>query len=378
MAKFRDDDGDWPAGASNVKPLRPIAQQPPQQKPDFFPHVWVTDAKVSLDTRPIVKGIIEPGAFVVIYGPSGSGKSFFTADLAQHIATGALWRGRKTRQSLVVYVAAEAGASILRRFVAWRDHALSEAAEGIPLAILTRGPNLLASVQVEALLEQLAVLQAECGMPLGLVVFDTLSRSIHGGDENKAEDMTAVVNAADLIRDTYGAATAYVHHSGKDPTKGARGHSSLFAAADLVLGVSEHVAAVEKVRDGVSGERFPFSLEVVELGLDADGDAVTTCLLLPQADDAPLARKKDIRGIASIALDCLRTEISLSGQALPETSSIPRGTKAVQLDQWRARFRVRYGEDNDPRVRAKSFWRAKDALLAAGAIQLSDPWVWPL
>ena len=82
--------------------------------------------------------------------------------------------------------------------------------------------------------------------------------------------MTALVGVADQIRDELGAATAFVHHTGKDKTKGARGHSSLFAAADLDIEVSDGCATVENVRDGIPGERFPFRLEVIELGTDED------------------------------------------------------------------------------------------------------------
>src|SRR5678816_2950239 len=179
---------DWPSGATKEKP--------PPKKPNGdasraadesvlpFPVTWVQDAQLNLATHPIVKGLIEPGAFVVIYGPAGSGKSFFTADIAQHVATGMPWRGRKVQRGLVVYVASEAGSSILRRFIAWRDNRTGESVEHIPLAILTRGPNLLASVEVEKLIETLDSLQKTSGLPLVLVVFDTLSRSMHGGDEN--------------------------------------------------------------------------------------------------------------------------------------------------------------------------------------------------
>ena len=89
--------------------------------PDF-PVVWVDDAELPQAQRPLLKGLIDPGAFVLIYGPSGSGKSFFTADIALCIATGTLWRGRRTQPGTVVYVAAEAGTSILKRFIAARDH----------------------------------------------------------------------------------------------------------------------------------------------------------------------------------------------------------------------------------------------------------------
>ena len=353
----------------SVVPIKP-------KLPADFPVTWVADAELKLDAPPVLKGLIEQGSFVVIYGPSGSGKSFFTADIAQHIAIGAPWRGRKCPPGLVVYVASEAGSSILKRFIGWRDHRLGDPFVRIPLAVLTRGPNLLAPTEIEKLVDQLRALIAEAGVPLALVIFDTLSRSIPGGDENKAEDMTMAIRAADILRDEFKAATAYVHHSGKDPDRGARGHSALFAAADVVLRVMDGCATVEKVRDGVAGERFPFVLEPIELGVDSDGDPVVTCLL-NAADTAPQATRKQIvlRGRAAVGMQALKEALDVSGEVLPGTSTIPAGVKAVTLQAWRERFDLRFGAEAGTPAR-NAFYRARESLVGSGLIQISDPWAW--
>lgn len=371
MSAFDDvpplNESDFPPGSTKER----------QQAKDGFPAIWVSDAVLKLDERPIVKGLIDPGAFVVIYGPPSSGKSFFGADIAQHIALGALWRGRRVSKGLVVYVASEAGASILKRFVAWRDNRLSEVSERLPLVVLTRGPSLIAGTDFEKLAAQLVALQLEAGLPLLLVVFDTLSRSMPGGDENNTEDMTMVISAADKLRDQFACATAFVHHSGKDPDKGARGHSSLVAAADVVIQIVPGIATVEKVRDGVAGERFGFHLEPVEIGIDSDGDPVRTCLF-NALGEAPSATPKKvlIKGIAAMAIGALREVLEAQAQELPETSTIPKGARGVKIEQWRERFRLRYGDEHDAAARAKAFYRAKEALLGARAIAISDPWVW--
>lgn len=216
-----------------------------------FPCMFLDDAKDGSHSDYSVKGIIPARSNILFYGPSGGGKTFFTIDLTGHIACGIDWRGHRVRPGLVVYIAAEAGDSILRRFITWRDEKLSESREGrIPLVIITRGANLLDASDVDALIDALQDIAAEAGTPLALVAFDTLSRSIPGGDENSAQDMTRVIQCADRIRDELKASTAFVHHSGKDAGKGARGHSALFAAADTVIHVADNVATIEKSRDG--------------------------------------------------------------------------------------------------------------------------------
>lgn len=313
---------------------------------------------------------------MVIYGPSGSGKSFFTADIAQHIATGAPWRGRKVTRGLVVYVASEAGASILKRFVAWRDNRISETLESIPLAILTRGPNLIAGTDFEILAAQLTAMQQETSLPLMMVVFDTLSRSMPGGDENNAEDMTRAVRSADHLRDQFNCATVFVHHSGKDSTQGARGHSSLFAAADLVLRVVDKQAAVEKIRDGVAGEQFGFALTMVEIGRDADGDPVTTCLL-DQSDATPRKRSAEPLGKNQrIVLKEIRV-LSADAQPVSGTSEIPPNARPVRFEDLAGRAVNRF----PGMARAKARGRISDALTslqASGHIGVHGELIWTL
>ncbi len=346
-----------------------------------FPRVWIDDAQASTDPTYCIKGLIDQQALSLIYGPSGDGKTFFTLDLSAHVAAGMRWRGLRVRQGLVVYVAAEAGASILRRFIAWRDRNVGEAREGrVPLAIITRSANLLEIVDVDTLLEELRAIAIEAKIPLALVVFDTLSRSMPGGDENKSADMTSVIAAADAIRDELEAGVVLVHHSGKDAQKGARGHSSLFAAADTVISVVERVAVVEKVRDGLTGGRFPFALDVVSLGEDSDGDPVTTCVVQHLDNTGPGRRpNRKLSGVAKVAFQALTEAVTDHGEVMPSSSTIPGGVRAVTMVRWRDQFRLRYGTDTDGGARdqdaiKKAFQRAREQLVEA--VGVSDPYVW--
>ncbi len=273
-----------------------------------FPWSWAGEAAPQLDAPQLIKGVIPAGAFALVFGPPGSGKSFLAADLAAHVAAGLDWRGHRVRGGPATYVAAEAGGAILGRFIAAREHVLPESFEGTwPLAVMTRGPDLLNMVQVEALIEELAAIAGAAGAPLGLVVVDTLSRSIQGADENSSEAMSLVVGAVDRLREATGAAVMLVHHSGKDSTRGARGHSSLLAACDVAISVDEKVATVVKSRDGRTGDVYAFDLRQVELGRDADGDAVTTCIVEHvEGDGAPMVlNTANLRGTPKVMLERL-------------------------------------------------------------------------
>lgn len=340
-----------------------------QTTPGRFPHIWLKDAQVDFENTDIVKRLIPGRGLVLVYGPSGDGKTFWTIDLACHVASGQEWRGKRVRRSLVIYIAAEAGTSIVRRFVACGT-------QDIPLAIITRGANLLDLKDVDALLWELKSLVLEAGLPVGMVVFDTYSRSMPGGDENGPQDVTQVIAAADRLRDELGATTLFVHHSGKDEARGARGWNGLYAAADCVINVIDKVASVKKSRDGASDESFPFALRVVDLGEDSDGDLLTTCVV--EHSDAASGRPPSTKALpatAGVAFTALQEAINEDGMRLPETSSIPRGTVAVTLAVWRDRFKLRFGNDDDVSFR-QAFRRSKADLLKAGRIQILDPNVW--
>ena len=115
------------------------------------------------------------------------------------------------------------------------------------------------------------------------------------GDENSGQDMTEAVRAMDAIREATGAHVCLIHHCGKDEARGARGHSSLRAAVDTEIEVSrpegEMVTTVRvtKQRDLSIGDPMPFSLEVVELGVDRRGNPITSCVV--RHEDEMMAAK---------------------------------------------------------------------------------------
>ncbi|BAQ16083.1 AAA family ATPase [Methyloceanibacter caenitepidi] len=71
---------------------------------------------------PLVEDVLNAGAMGVMYGASGSGKTFLSLDLSFHVAAGLPWHGRPTTQGPVLYVAAEGGRGIFKRIAALKQH----------------------------------------------------------------------------------------------------------------------------------------------------------------------------------------------------------------------------------------------------------------
>ncbi|MFK5284070.1 AAA family ATPase, partial [Lacticaseibacillus paracasei] len=77
----------------------------------------------------------------MLYGESGSGKSFMALQLAGAIARGVEWRGRRVKQGRVVYIAAEGAGGFRNRCVAYAQ-AEGIALADLPLGIVADAPNL--------------------------------------------------------------------------------------------------------------------------------------------------------------------------------------------------------------------------------------------
>jgi putative DNA primase/helicase len=116
-----------------------------------------------------------------------------------------------------------------------------------------------------------------------VVIVDTLNRAAPTSDENSSKDMGEILQACKRLQGLIGGLVVLVHHTGKDTTQGARGHSSFFAALDGAIEVKRKTDkrswSIAKAKDGQDGRDYSFALKLHELGEDTDGDKVTSCTI---------------------------------------------------------------------------------------------------
>ena len=271
--------------------------KPKEDKP-MRPIFWAADAAPVLTSSYLVKGWLGAEQMSVIYGPSNVGKSFFVLDLAFHIAANKEWQGARVNGGPVLYLATEGGNAFRNRVYALKQQ---QDEADVPLAIRASPVDLLNPEadmpELGALCKQIETTHGK----LAMIVVDTLSRAMAGGDENGPTDMTAFIRNLDALRDYTGAHILIVHHTGKDTAQGARGHSSLRAATDTEIELENNegvrTATATKQRDLEPRKPIVFQLKTHELGLDADGDPVTTCTI-EQVDEQALhdAKQKKPKG----------------------------------------------------------------------------------
>lgn len=331
----------------------------PKPRPDT--RYKMKSASDVLRSNPIqwrIKGVIPEQGIAAIYGPSGSGKSFLVLNMAISIAKGEDWFGYRVKSCSVVYVCleGEAGLSVRLRASQIKGSISRE------IEFIAQPVNLLDTKDLRDLVTSIKGSQ----MDGGIVIIDTLNRAVPGMDENSSVDMGHAINACKLIQQGLGGLVLLVHHSGKDVTKGMRGHSSLHAALDAAIEVKRSGDArewsVAKAKDGADGKSHPFMLEVVNLGQDNDGDPISSCVIRPLAGEGIKVKsltQSQQRGIDSF--------MAAAAENLDDEDQ----SVYVRLDQWREEFYQRSSTEN-PESKRKAFNRVRNELVELGHLSVLD------
>lgn len=250
-----------------------------------------------------VEGLLTEKGLSVLYAPPGVGKSYFALDLAASVATGRDWRDRETKQGAVVYFCLEGQQGFRNRILALKKAALLD--NESPFYFVETPLNFLSETDVPGFIKIIGE-----SLPVGaeprMIVIDTLARATAGGNENDGADMGKAIEGANRLQAELGAHVMLVHHSGKDLSKGSRGHSSLKGAADTEIELSRDeitgviFARVQKQKDLESGGGFSFKLVPMEIGTNERGQAVTACTVehldeshAPQRNRGGRKRKND-------------------------------------------------------------------------------------
>ena len=363
---IRAEPDDEPSPDADMPPPRDTM---PGREMTILPFNKIT---LTRDRNYLIKGLVPREGLVVFWGPPKCGKSFLVFDMALHVALGWEYRDRRVTQGAVVYVACEGAAGFRTRVEAFRQRSLDKETD-VPFFLIPDNINLVADHY--ALVESVST--AVGGASVVAVVLDTLNRSIQGSESNDA-DMSAYIRAADAIRSTFRCAVVIIHHCGLDGTR-PRGHTSLSGAVDAQIAVKKDdagtiAATVELMKDGPDGATWASRLEVVDLGVDDDGDAITSCVVVPTDNAAKPTAK--LSANQRRAIDVLRNCIVDQGEIIKGRRDIPT-VPSVLLDAWREDLKRAGVTDRDnPDNERKQFRRHQDSLANKGIIQIWDERVW--
>jgi hypothetical protein len=323
------------------------------------------------DRRWLVHQTLPEIGVAFLAGQYAAGKTFVALDLAYSVMAGERFAGVDVdRKGGVLFLAAEGESEIPVRLEAILQTRGSASTTDLPFIWLDDVPVLLASdgkdKLIAAVRDAAAQFRAE-GIHLALVVVDTVAAAAGWTDENNAAEAQAAIRVMQALAKETGALVLAVDHHGKDQNAGVRGSTAKSAGAEAVLSVlgekqvngttTDRRLALHKVRGGASGRELPFDLQTVDVGVDAKGRPVTTCVVDWRAHERPPAVEKLPR-TASAALSVLREMIAdNAGAAVAETA-------------WREACddrRISTADDKDGR--GKAFRRAYALLLDRKAVE---------
>jgi hypothetical protein len=337
------------------------------------------DAHTAPRLEYVVKGIMNRAELGVIFGEPGTAKSFLIMYIARRTGQDRKVFGRRVRPTRTLFCALEGEGGFEKRLRA-------EIAERGPcdlFAYITQPINLFSDAQAQADLKA-AIKDHRADM----VVIDTLARAFGEGSENDSGDMGKLISVVDSIRAETGALVVLIHHSGKDISRGMRGHTALLGAADVVLEVTRPAGGnfrsvrIVKAKDDVDGSRFAFELKVVDLGQDEEGEAITSCVVVETEMQAPIPRRQRLTPELQAAFRELGDLFSTPGATALvrpklDMSATPCVTKSQTKDHWIKTGRVDR-ETLKPDAVNKQVQRLRNRLSDIGKIGMTDKYVWLL
>lgn len=321
----------------------------------------------------LVQGVLPKEGIAAIYGDTKSGKSFLAIDLLLAVAEGREWFGYQTEAVPATYLALEGQAGVSQRV---QTTSLNRGEPNERFKVITQDFSLVNPED----LNDLAACLVQSGRQGGVVIIDTLARAAAGLDENASKDMGLVIEAASKLQSLVGGLVILVHHTGKDGSKGPRGHSSFMAALDAAIRVEgkakRHTWSVDKAKDAEDGKAHSFELEVVALGVDGQNNRASSCVIVPTGETSRDSKgAKMPQGVNQTIVWQLLREIWANSWDTGQGGA-PHSTPRVHLPQL---IDMARGKLSAPPDRVGE--RVKEALKGLankGLVHEEGLWIWPV
>lgn len=258
----------------------------------------------------------------LLYGFWGSYKTFVALDMALSLVTGPetfparpqarMWTPLK--RGRVLFSAGEGRDSLIKRVRGWEE--VHNGGKRIDNFLLTDPvPRAVDENEWETFVDE-----ARDYFPDGvdLLVLDTVSRAMHGLDENATKDAGAFTRMCQFFRDELGCCVLGIAHTGADRSK-VRGSSAFESDADVVIRADAEgdlaKLTMVKQKDADTWEKP----RLAHLKLN-DVDGFQTLVAVPYSEasasrDTPFAVLKSDRESLLTALDAIVTDVLKANKA---------------------------------------------------------------
>ena len=274
---------------------------PPEEKPDEKPDErfltgqsgkrllklsTIEDIYHLPDALPLLAGVLEAGSVSMLYGVSGTGKTFTGLDIALSISHGIPWQGRTVQQGTAWYINTEGKRGLKKRLQAWyKEHEmLTPTMDHFkiipwPLDLRTYTQELIETINDQE-------------VPPILIVVDNFSMCTPGIDQNKQEQVAPVLHLMNALAAEYNCHMLIIHHTNKagdvNGTMAFRNHVDTMielVKEDAADRESPILFRCMKARDADPFGDIRTQLKSVVLSIDPEmRETITSCVVIPASN----------------------------------------------------------------------------------------------
>lgn len=351
----------------------------------------------------LVERMLPKSGRALIAGQWGSYKTFVAFDLAGSVITKTPFAGRNVnRQGGVLWLAAEGQDEVRLRLAGLVNAKLKPAIEAgteapldpdhLPFVWGDSSPVLSSPRAKEELRAIVATAAAQmmerCGVPLAMIVIDTMMAAAGFRDANDAAEAQRVMKPLGDVAAEFGILVVSVDHFGKDQAAGTRNSSVKEDNADAVLAllvdratggeVKNARLAIRKCRGAAAGAEIPFSTRFVAVWgkTPSGGVEPTETLVIEWGSEKASSRAKSngaarplSRGL-SIFMDSFRIAIARR-ERLERVPGSDSETRCASRESIREEFDRRYHAKN-VKAKREQFRRCAREAVAKGLIESGD------
>ena len=194
----------------------------------------------------------------------------------------------------------------------------------LPFAWNTYAPNLFnkgPDSLIKLVEREAKIMRQEFSVDLVAVFLDTMGLAACYENENFSAQIQKVVAGLGRMSEETGALAINVDHMGKDQEAGLRGTSAKRDCVETIVTCLidrdkrtnkpiNHRLQLFKIRDGEEGRIIPYRLKPIDMGVDEDGERVSTCVVQWEFDRPP-PTKDHKKKKTDIALEKAIKEVGL-------------------------------------------------------------------
>jgi AAA domain len=312
--------------------------------PNAFRFTMFDDAADEAEKCWILKNAIALEEDSTWFGAPEAGKSALLLDMAFHLAMRSSWQWHEyvvndaapeNEYRGTIYFAPERAKHVRSRIAAYVQRYKPPA---LPIAVVDDALNLTDPKCVDQIVETVRKFEKETQCQVGLIVIDTFSKALGGGDEDKAQVQNLAAANLKSIHDQISVHIATIGHTGKNESAGERGSNAKLGHVDLAVHVTVdkngvRKATIVKGNDQPRGLIAAFRIEgitVLRKYMDgADREPLMTSMVAPYdpyifKNSRPVVSAAPTGKKQVAALDALKRVLETHGK-----------DGAVHVDYWR-------------------------------------------